>query len=402
MTNVTPVSKGDNMKRTKKLVGIVLTMAVLSGLAVSCEKYGSSEENEESTPAEIITAGSVLEELPRGEYEVSEVKGTGDMYDITEISALNDSRYLIVSDTSEYGDADVQKLYIADDKDGSITEITPDIGLGKTAYYSATGTTDGKIFITAVEPKYFLGKDPGHAEEENMPQDYIDHIFSHASRVNYKLFEIDTNGKVVSENKLDIDYDKERPVCWLKCEDSWDNELVISAKAVFDDCKRTTYYVADKSGSIKDEIENYIPYYRATVMKMTSKGNFCFVGTDFCSDTPRDALYFYYRYKKYYELEGEAGVKKEDFGCNSRSAGICAGTMGHGKDLLYLSSGIGLFAYDRDWQYENIINYIDLIPDNMEIQSVAVLDNNSVIVLGIGFFKDEECYKSVLYRFRSK
>ena len=76
--------------------------------------------------------------------------------------------------------------------------------------------------------------------------------------------------------------------------------------------------------------------------------------------------------------------------------------MGHGKDLLYLSSGIGLFAYDRDWQYENIINYIDLIPENMEIQSVAVLDNNSVIVLGIGFFKDEECYKSVLYRFRSK
>ena len=38
----------------------------------------------------------------------------------------------------------------------------------------------------------------------------------------------------------------------------------------------------------------------------------------------------------------------------------------------------------------------------MEIQSVAVLDNNSVIVLGIGYFKDEDCFKSVLYRFRSK
>ncbi|WP_295095048.1 hypothetical protein, partial [Ruminococcus sp.] len=69
-----------------------------------------------------------------------------------------------------------------------------------------------------------------------------------------------------------------------------------------------------------------------------------------------------------------------------------------GNDLLYLSSGIGLFAFNKDRKYENVINYIDMIPSTEEIRSVVVLDNNSVLVLG-KIFDDE--YKNVLYKFKS-
>ncbi|WP_028518717.1 hypothetical protein [Ruminococcus flavefaciens] len=386
------------MKNYKNLIAIIVSMAVLTGTVTSCavskKKVPLSSDETISAAVDPVS----LKELPRGEYEVYEADYLKGIENISNITPLNNNRFLISSDTSGYGDAASQKLYIADDEKSTVTEITPELGLDKTAYYSALGTTTGEIFITAIEPKYTLGKDPGHASEENSEQDHLDYLFSKAKNVEYKLFELNTKGEIISENTVDIEYDKEAPVTWLLCDDCWDNELVITAVTVKDYESTSSSYIVDKQGKIKGQIENYIPYYGPSVRKVTSDDKLCFVGGDYTSEEPQDALYFYSRNDNGYSLFDNTSVKIENFGCETRSGSIEKGTFGHGNDLLYLCSGIGLFAFDKDRNYENVINYIDMIPATEEIRSVVVLDNNSVLVLG-KIFDDE--YKNVLYKFKS-
>ena len=386
------------MKNYEKLIAIIVSMAVLTGTVTSCavskKKVPLSSDETISAAVDPVS----LKELPRGEYEVYEADYLKGIENISNITPLNNNRFLISSDTSGYGDAASQKLYIADDEKSTVTEITPELGLDKTAYYSALGTTTGEIFITAIEPKYTLGKDPGHASEENSEQDHLDYLFSKAKNVEYKLFELNTKGEIISENTVDIEYDKEAPVTWLLCDDCWDNELVITAVTVKDYESTSSSYIVDKQGKIKGQIENYIPYYGPSVRKVTSDDKLCFVGGDYTSEEPQDALYFYSRNDNGYSLFDNTSVKIENFGCETRSGSIEKGTFGHGNDLLYLCSGIGLFAFDKDRNYENVINYIDMIPATEEIRSVVVLDNNSVLVLG-KIFDDE--YKNVLYKFKS-
>ena len=386
------------MKNYKKVIAIIVSMAVLTGTVTSCavskKKVPLSSDETISAAVDPVS----LKELPRGEYEVYEADYLKGIENISNITPLNNNRFLISSDTSGYGDAASQKLYIADDEKSTVTEITPELGLDKTAYYSALGTTTGEIFITAIEPKYTWGKDPGHASEENFEQDHLDYLFSKAKNVEYKLFELNTKGEIISENTVDIEYDKKNPVTWLLCDDCWDNELVITAIVVKDYERTSSCYIVDKQGKIKGQIENYIPYYGAAVRKVTSDDKLCFVGGDYTSEEPQDALYFYSRNNNGYPLFDNTSVKIENFGCETRSGCIEKGTFGHGNDLLYLSSGIGLFAFNKDRKYENVINYIDMIPSTEEIRSVVVLDNNSVLVLGKIF--DDEC-KNILYKFRS-
>lgn len=382
------------MRANVKVAALLALIAVLAGSAASCGLNRSQEQDIANVSAVDLLA---LEELPRGNYEGEECDYLSSIENITSISPLNDSRFLVVSDGSGYGDAATQKLYIADDKDSSVKEVTPDLDLGITAYYSAMGTEDGRIFIAAIEPKYWFGKDPGHDEEENFPQDHIDYIFDKALKVNYKIFEINTEGKVISENKLDIKYDEDKPVSWLICEDYRDNKLIISAVNVDDIDRDTTYYVVDRKGNIKGEIENYIPQYGPTVKKAASNGKMCFVGYDF--DTPGQNEKIYLYDKDSCELSETFGFEDDNLGDELRTGSIDAGTTGHGDDLLYLSSSNGLFTYTADNKYENIIDYSGIIPDSFEISSVAVLDNNSVYIAGEGYFRDEDRSKKVVYKF---
>ncbi len=398
-----PIQRRDIMKIYEKIIAIIASMSILSSSVVSCGKI-EKKATPESSITNISTVDPMdLEELPRGEYEVSEVDYLGDIEHISDISPLNDNRYLVISDPSEYGDAATQKLYIADDQKSSVTEITPDLDLGVTAYYSALGTKDGRIFIAAIEPEYKDGKDPGHAWEENLPQEHIDFLFAHAQNVNYKLFELNTDGEVISENKLDFDYNSNAPISWLVCNDYWDDKLVISAlivseKNYFD--IETTDYVVNKNGGIEGNIENDIPYQGPRIKKAASDGRLCFVGTDYDADEPHDRMDFYD--KDNYESSETVSVKCENFGCDKRLRGLIAGTFGHGDDLLYLSSCIGLFSYDKNGNYENIINYLDLLPEDIdETKAVVVLDDNSVFVLGSGYFINDDCRKTLVYKFKN-
>ena len=397
------------MKIYEKIIAIIASMSILSSSVVSCGKI-----EEKATPESNITNISTvdpmdLEELPRSEYEVSEVDYLSGISNITDILPLDNNRYLVISEEPSaggeaYGAIKYQKLYVADDINKIVTEITPDLDLGVTAYYSALGTKDGRIFIAAIEPEYKDGKDPGHDWEENFPQEHINFLFAHAQNVNYKLFELNTDGEVISENKLDFDYNSNAPISWLVCNDYWDDKLVISAlivseKNYFD--IETTDYVVNKNGSIEGKIKNHSSIYKPDVKKTASDGRFCLVNCDYDTGVQYEKISVYDKGNfESYEL---FSFKSEDFGCDKRERRLTAGTFGHGDDLLYLSSGIGLFSVDKDGNYENIINYLYLLPKNIvETKDVVVLDDNSVFVLGSGYFRNEECTKNVVYKFESK
>lgn len=396
------------MKIYEKIIAISASMTILSSSVVSCGKI-EEKAKPESNITNISTVDPMdLEELPRGEYEVSEVDYLSGISNITDISPLDNNRYLVISEEPSgggeaYGAIKYQKLYVADDINKVVTEITPDLDLGVTAYYSALGTKDGKIFIAAIEPEYKDGEDPGYAAEENLAQEHINFLFDHAENVNYKLFELNTNGEVISESKLDFDYDSNAPISWLICNDYWDDKLVISAlivseKNYFD--IETTDYVVNKNGGIEGNIENDIPYQGPRIKKAASDGRLCFVGTDYDADEPHDRMDFYD--KDNYESSETVSVKCENFGCDKRLRGLIAGTFGHGDDLLYLSSCIGLFSYDKNGNYENIINYLDLLPEDIdETKAVVVLDDNSVFVLGSGYFINDDCRKTLVYKFKN-
>ena len=117
------------MKNYKKVIAIIVSMAVLTGTASSCavskKRVSLSSDETISAPVDPVS----LKELPRGEYEVYEADYLSGIDNITNITPLNNNRFLISSDTSGYGDVASQKLYIADDEKSTVTEITPDLDL---------------------------------------------------------------------------------------------------------------------------------------------------------------------------------------------------------------------------------------------------------------------------------
>ncbi|SHM38683.1 hypothetical protein [Ruminococcus flavefaciens] len=390
------------MKNYQKVTALIATMSIMSCFIVSCEKTEKNELTADSIIDVSTVAPIELDELPRGEYECYELDYLSGIKDITGISPLNNNRFLVISEECSaggeaYGALKYQKLYIADDTNKSVTEITPNLNVNETAYSSAMGTRDGKIFIAVIEPEYSSGKDPGHDEEENFAQDHIDFLFNHAKNVNYKLFEINTSGEVISKKTIDIDYNRKRPINWLICDDYWNGNIVITGIRAYNGEKNAVYYIITPKGTIKREIENYISYYGPTVRKATSDGRFCMIGTDYDATEPADKIYFYD--KESSKSTESYDIKCVDFGCESRSSSLVAGTIGHGNDLLYLSSDIGLFSYDTEGNYENIINYINLTPNNTEIQNVLTLDNNKVLVLGRCYLANEGCTKTKLFAF---
>lgn len=399
------------MKNYKKIVAVITSMTIMLCATFSCGK-----EDKTSPPIYISDLTEIsavnpmdLEELPRTEYECSEVDYLSGISNITNISPLDNNRYLVITEepsaaNEAYGAIKYQKLYVADDMNKTVTEITLDLGVNETAYSSVMGTRDGLIFAAVIEPEYENGKNPGNASEENLAQDHINYLFDHAKNVNYKLFILNTDGKVLSESNLDIDYNKKEPVSWLVCNDYWDEKLVISALIVSEKNYldiEITDYVVEINGDINGKIKNNASRFKPNLKKTASDGKLCFVGTDYDADEPHERIDFYD--KDNYELSETVSIKCENFDCDTRQGRLITGTSGHGEDLMYLSSGIGLFSIDKDGKYENIINYLDHLSDNMkEITAVTVLDNNTVFVLASGFFVDECCTKNIVYRFESK
>lgn len=387
-------------KIIRSITAIAASVVLISGTVILCSKINKPKNNVEDT---VTINPAELEELPRGEYKGSAVDYLSgiEIENITDISPLGNNRFLVVteSDREYYGDTESQRLYVADDEKGTVTEITPKLNLGETSYYSVTGTSEGRIFITAIEPEYRHGINPGHAVEENNDWDRIEFLFSNVKNVNYKLFEINTKGEVISENKLDIEYNPDSPVHRLLCEDYQNDKLVITAVSqqnYFD--KDVSYYIVNENGdimgelkndSIEEEMENgdFLPY--ADVKSFSSDGRFCTVFYGWDSDSKSGEKILAYESEKSESYETFI-LNNQDFGNDKRGIGITAGTYGHGDDLLYLTSGNGLFAFDKDGNYENIINYNnyeELIPNYTDIISVTVLDNNNVIILADGNFK---------------
>lgn len=404
----TEVCKKRGISKTiRSIAAIAASVLLISGTVILCSKINKPKSNVE----DIVTINPAeLEELPRGEYEGSAVDYLSgiEIENITDISPLGNNRFLVVteSDREYYGDAESQRLYVADDEKGTVTEITPKLNLGEASYYSATGTAEGRIFITAIEPKYKGGKNPGHAEEENTDWDRIEFLFNNAKNVNYKLFEINTQGEVLSENKLDIEYNPDSPVHRLLCEDYRNDKLVITAVSqqnYFD--KDVSYYILNENGDIMGELKNdsideetenedFLPY--ADIKTFSSDGRFCTVFYGWDSDGKSSEKILAYETEKSESYETFI-INNQDFGNDKRGIGITAGTFGHGDDLLYLTSGNGLFAFDKNGNYENIINYNnyeELIPNYTDIIALTVLDNNNVIILADGYFNGK--YKAVL------
>jgi hypothetical protein len=97
------------MRANVKVAALLALIAVLAGSAASCGLNRSQEQDIANVSAVDLLA---LEELPRGNYEGEECDYLSSIENITSISPLNDSRFLVVSDESGYGDAATQKLYI--------------------------------------------------------------------------------------------------------------------------------------------------------------------------------------------------------------------------------------------------------------------------------------------------
>ena len=122
-TIMEPIQRRDIMKNYEKIIAIIASMTILSSSVVSCGKI-----EEKATPESNITNISTvdpmdLEELPRSEYEVYEVDYLGDIEHISDISPLNDNRYLVISDPSEYGDAATQKNHRQEEKHMELLNI---------------------------------------------------------------------------------------------------------------------------------------------------------------------------------------------------------------------------------------------------------------------------------------
>lgn len=195
------------MRNTKKTIAGIMAFAMMLSLA-SCGEQDSdnsiSNENKGSSNSQSVDSNSSVtaETIAEKSYKALEITSNVPFSYIENISPLNDAsgEKIFISGSTEDGNA----MYITDSNFTDFTPVEFEIDAEEDAdtYYSAVPLKDGSIFVFVSVTTYGDAEKPDWEDPDFDSENFDWEAYNDAAERTYKVFNIDSDGVVISENEV--------------------------------------------------------------------------------------------------------------------------------------------------------------------------------------------------------
>lgn len=342
----------NNLKR------VLTTIAALTCIltSVSCS-LGSDKESKQNQPQ---TADKVIDKA----YQAIDVDSDIPLSSIRTVSPLGDTGNVFISGYGENGN----EMYITDMEFLTFTPVDLDMTIEGNAeiYYNAVVTNDGTIFAIGSITDYGDFELPDYDDPDFDYENFDYEAMEKAAKMSYKLYILDSEGKVISENEITgiEKYQEEENRLYLNEVYSCGNDKIILGISGMSDMK---YVTLNSDGTIGEELDFGDDSWLYPV------GN----------DTDGNLVYTTYEgdgsVVKTFEAEtmtlSSDTIPLKDADNNFQSI-----IKGSGDYRIYLSGSSSLFGLKSDGTLEEIVNWIDSDLTGDYIENIIPLEEGDFLV----------------------
>ncbi|WP_028517910.1 ABC transporter substrate-binding protein [Ruminococcus flavefaciens] len=356
---------------SKRITALTAALAVIAGSAASCGKKEDSSKGEKKTAQELMAAS----------YRAVSIDTDVELNDVSDMKKLDDGRIFISA--ASYGSSS-PSFYIADSAMTSFDEIKVDLGIkeDEEVNLNSVYTPDGDIMVMATFSDYGDQEKPDFEDPDFDYQSFDFEEFYKNVKQTYKIYTVDLDGKVTSENEikgLDKYEDDESRLNIGNFYPCGGGKAILSVYGTSSD----QYVVINADGTLGDEVKvNDMNW----INNMSAMGDGTLAVIGYASDG--EAI-------KFLDMEtlSETGdsLKLDDVG----NTGINSLFPGNDDYKFFASTGKGIVGIDKDGKSTELINWVDSDMGEGYVNSFIPVENGEFIIWYSDYSNESE---SGLYR----
>ncbi len=355
---------------SKRITALTAALAVIAGSAASCGKK-EDKKSEKKTAQELMAAS----------YRAVSIDTDVEFNNVSDMKKLDDGRIFI--STMDYENSS-PSFYIADSAMTSFDEINVDLGIKEDEEVNVNSvySPDGDIMVMATFSDYGDQEKPNFDDPDFDYQSFDFEGFYKNVKRTYKIYTVDLDGKITSENEikgLDKYESDEGMVNVGNFYPCGGGKAILSVYGASDD----QYVVINADGTVGDEVKvsdmNWI-----NSMSAMGDGTLAVVGYAGSGEAV-----------KFIDMESlsETGdtLKLDDAG----NSGINSLFPGNDDYKFFASTGKGIIGIDKDGKSTEIINWVDSDMGEGSVDSFIPVEDGEFIIWYNDYTNDSE---SGLYR----
>lgn len=364
------------MRNSKKTIAGIMAFAMVLSLA-SCSG-GSSEsstaENSSNNSSQGGESSSVTADaVANKSYKAIDIESTMPLNYINGILPMldtNSGKFLVTGEND-----DGSAMYITDYNFTDFTLVNFEVNAEEDAdtYYSAIPMKDGTILVYATITTYGDFEKPDFDDPDFDSENFDWEAYNDAAENSYKIYNIDTEGAVISENEitgLDKYFDVEEDEFYLSSFYPCGDGAMIQIGNNMGNEDMMVFVGSDGVIGDKVELETENDIYNLYTNAVDNDGNFWFVGYDNDGNVIKkiDADTLSVSAEDQIKIEGnEINYVQKIF-------------TGSGDYKFYINDSTSLFGVKSDGSLTEIINWLDSDLNGSYIEQVFALENDEFII----------------------
>lgn len=355
------------MKNAKRTISGIMAFAFMLTLA-SCGDNNNNNSNSESGQNSGVNSSAVTgEKIAEKSFKAIEIGGTAPMNYINNIDIIGDTGKVLVSGSTDDGNV----MCITDYEFTDFNTIDFDLGADEKteSYYNAIIGNDGTIYIFATLTTYGDMELPDW-EDPNFDSENFDwEAFNAAAESTYKLYTMDIDGNVLSENEITgldkYESDDEENRIYLGDVYMCGDKLIMNiSSGGMDDV--TVSVGAD--GVIGDEIDLGDDMYNLYTNTTGKDGNLYFASYGEDGNVIK-------------HIDAETMTVSSDSIAVSEDINYISNIMqGAGDYDFYISDSTSLFGVKADGTTDEVINWLDSDLSGDYIDFCVPVENGEFII----------------------
>ena len=355
---------------SKRITALTAALAVIAGSAASCGKK-EDKKSEKKTAQELMAAS----------YRAVSIDTDVEFNNVSDMKKLDDGRIFI--STMDYENSS-PSFYIADSAMTSFDEINVDLGIKEDEEVNVNSvySPDGDIMVMATFSDYGDQEKPNFDDPDFDYQSFDFEGFYKNVKRTYKIYTVDLDGKITSENEikgLDKYESDEGMVNVGNFYPCGGGKAILSVYGASDD----QYVVINADGTVGDEVKvSDMDWINS--MSAMGDGTLAVVGYAGSGEAV-----------KFIDMESlsETGdtLKLDDAG----NSGINSLFPGNDDYKFFASTGKGIIGIDKDGKSTEIINWVDSDMGEGSVDTFIPVEDGEFIIWYNDYTNDSE---SGLYR----
>lgn len=344
----------------KVLAGLLAVSCILS--TASCSGIGGEKKPNTAKPQ---TADQVIQKS----YQAIELDSESPLNDVDSLNRLGDTDNVLVTGRTEDGES---KMYLTNTEFLTYEEVPfqlPEVENGD-SYLRTAVTNNGTIFVLVTTTDYGDVEQPDYDDPDFDFEAFDFDALSEAAVTTHKLYTIDEQGSVLSENDItgldkyaDDSEDMKSTVYINDFIPAGDDKIIISVSGM----KEMTYLYVGSDGVVSEPLDfGEDTYLYASCTDLN--GNFAYISYDGSKNVIKtmDCSTM--------KLTDEV-ITLEDSTLNFNQI-----IKGNGDYFVYISSTTSLYGVKADGTMEEVINWIDSDLSGDFIRSVLPVEDGDFIV----------------------